>query len=118
MRIGNVLQCWLWAVPDLWAQGFADVSMAARSGPILVASTTAGRGLSRMCSCSDCSNPARCAPLCRSYRQSRVCESAIFVPQGSPLRCAQPWRDLGLAREEIKPGVGTGEDGAGQGMLH
>ena len=57
--------------------------------------------------------PPATAPILRAGRRcaghtgtSRVCESAIFVPQGSPLRCAPPWRCLLLAREGNKPGVG------------
>ena len=69
MCIGNVLQSWLWVVQQTRGlRALVDVSIAERSGPILVASTTDGRGLAAMCSSTDCSHPASCAPLCRSYR--------------------------------------------------
>ena len=61
---------------------------------------------------SVCAPPAT-APILRAVRRcagpigtSRVCESAICVPQGSPLRWAPPWRCVLRAREGATPGVG------------
>ena len=116
MRIGNGSgQCWLWVVPDACSQGSRRrVRASQRSGPSLVVSTTDGHGLSRRCS-------AATAPILRAVRRcaghtgtSRVCESAIFVPQGSPVSMGTAMAVRAAREGGTKPGVGTGEDGEGK----
>lgn len=95
-----------------------------RSGPLLVASTTDGRGWTRMGSSSDCSYPARWAPLCRSYRhvsrlrERNCCAIGLSAPMDTAMavraaRCArgrgprQGWGQAKTARARHAPRAPT-----------
>jgi hypothetical protein len=96
----------LWSCQTRGLRALVDVSIVERSRPLLVASTTDGRGLVRMGSSSGCSYPARCTPLCRSYRhvsrlrERNLCATGLSAPMGTAMA------GLLLAREGSKPGVG------------
>ena len=97
----------LWVVPDAWSQG------SRRRVHRREERTTPRRQHDGWPRLGPAWAPPATAPILRAVRRcaghtgtSRVCESAIFVPQGSPLRWAQPWRCVLLAREGTKPGVG------------